>query len=99
MTLQELKEQIDQLSTSDRLTLISLIIESIQREHIDNLEQRQLPELPVIPGSSLKGHLRSRVEQTNVIHQMRGFLKTDQPAPTDSEVKAMLEQRLVEKYL
>jgi hypothetical protein len=30
---------------------------------------------------------------------MRGLLKTDQPAPTDKEVAAMLEERRVEKYL
>jgi hypothetical protein len=30
---------------------------------------------------------------------MRGLLKTDQLAPTDQEVAAMLEERRVEKYL
>jgi hypothetical protein len=30
---------------------------------------------------------------------MRGLLKTDQLAPTDEEVEAMLEERLVERYL
>jgi hypothetical protein len=30
---------------------------------------------------------------------MRGLLKTDAPPPTDAEVEAMLEERLVEKYL
>lgn len=96
MILQELKDQIDKLSASDRLALMAIIIESLQREHGDNLEQRQLP---YIPGSSVKGQLRTSVERTNVINKMRGFLKTDKPAPTDSEVQAMLEQHLVEKYL
>jgi hypothetical protein len=30
---------------------------------------------------------------------MRGLAKTDAPAPTDAEVEAMLEERLVEKYM
>ncbi|UKO96666.1 hypothetical protein [Nostoc sp. UHCC 0870] len=93
MTLQELKEQIDKLSTSDRLTLISLIIESLQREKSDNLEQKQFDPSDISP----QQHLHT--DRANVINTMRGFLKTDQPAPTDSEVQAMLEQRLVEKYL
>ena len=33
------------------------------------------------------------------IQQMRGFLKTDKPAPTDAQIEAMLEERRVEKYL
>jgi hypothetical protein len=31
--------------------------------------------------------------------RMRGLLKTDQPAPTDEQVAAMLEERGAEKYL
>ncbi|MBD2495339.1 hypothetical protein [Nostoc sp. FACHB-280] len=92
MTLQELKEQIDKLSTSDRLTLLSLIIESLQREHSDNLEPKQFD----ISDIHLQKYLD--IDRVNVINQMRGFLKTDQPALTDSEVKTMLQQRLVEKY-
>ncbi|GAA6622961.1 hypothetical protein NUACC26_087860 [Scytonema sp. NUACC26] len=30
---------------------------------------------------------------------MKGLLKTDQPAPTDEQVEAMLEERRVEKYI
>jgi hypothetical protein len=30
---------------------------------------------------------------------MKGLLKTNQPAPTDEQVNAMLEQHRVEKYL
>ncbi len=88
MSLQELKEQIYKLSGSDRLALVALIIESLRREHSDNLEQTQF---------SIQGDLRA--ERKNVINRMRGFLKTDKPSPTDSEVQAMLEQHLVDKYL
>ena len=38
-------------------------------------------------------------ERSRIIKQMKGLLKTDQPAPTDEQVKAMLEERRVEKYL
>jgi hypothetical protein len=41
----------------------------------------------------------SESDRSGAIRRMRGLLKTDQPAPTDSEVAAMLEERRVEKYL
>lgn len=75
MLLQELKEQVYKLSVSDRLTLVSVIIESLQD----------------IPGT--------QSERSSAIKRMRGLLKTHQLAPTDQEVDAMLEERLVEKYL
>ncbi|HEY9742221.1 MAG TPA: hypothetical protein V6C90_17170 [Coleofasciculaceae cyanobacterium] len=75
MSLQSLKEQARQLSVSERLELVSAIIESLQDG------SSQLPE-------------RSRI-----IKQMKGLLKTDQPGPTDDQVKAMPEERRVEKYL
>lgn len=37
-------------------------------------------------------------ERTDLIHRMRGLLKTNKSAPTDAEVQTMLEERLVEKY-
>ncbi len=75
MLLQELKDQVYKLSVSDRLTLVSVIIASLQ-------------DIP-----------STQSEQSSAIKRMRGLLKTDQPAPTDDEVEAMLEARLVEKYL
>ncbi|HYX15606.1 MAG TPA: hypothetical protein VE944_14795 [Nostoc sp.] len=38
-------------------------------------------------------------ERSHIIKQMKGLLKTDQPAPTDQQVESMLEQRRLEKYL
>lgn len=75
MSLQELKEQAFRLSVSDRLALVSAIIESLQD----------------MPGSVL--------DRSSAIKRMRGLLKTDQPAPTDAEVTAILEERRMEKYL
>ncbi|MCU0567861.1 MAG: hypothetical protein MUF49_14825 [Oculatellaceae cyanobacterium Prado106] len=75
MLPQDLKAQVLKLTPSDRLTLISVIIKSLQ-------------ESPV-----------SKFERSAAIQRMRGLLKTDQPAPTDEEVAAMLEERRMEKYL
>lgn len=75
MLLQELKEQVFKLPFSDRLALVSAIIESLQNQPIFS------------------------VDRSGAIRRMRGLLKTDQPAPTDEQVAAMLEERRVEKYL
>ena len=48
---------------------------------------------------SLQDQPVSGVERSGAIQRMRGLLKTDQPAPTDLEVAAMLEERKAEKYL
>ena len=40
-----------------------------------------------------------KTERSKAIQRMRGLLKTDQPAPTDEEVAAMLEESRVERYL
>ena len=74
MSLQELKEQVFKLSVSDRLSLVSAIIESLQ-------------ELP-----------NFTPEQSSAIGRMRGLLQTDQSAPTDEEIAAMLEKRRAERF-
>ena len=63
MSLQELKEQARQLSVSERLELVSAIIESLQDTS------------------------SSQPKRTSIIKQMKGLLKTDQPAPTDEQVE------------
>jgi hypothetical protein len=75
MLLQEVKEQVFKLPPSDRLALVSAIIESLQDQPV------------------------SEADRSGAIQRMRGLLKTDQPAPTDEDVAAMLEARRVEKYL
>ena len=47
---------------------------------------------------SLQGTVISEPDRSGAIHRKRGLLKTDQPAPTDEEVAAMLDERRVEKY-
>ena len=48
---------------------------------------------------SLQDVLSQQPERSRIIKQMKGLLKTDQPAPTDEQVKVMLEERRVDKYL
>jgi hypothetical protein len=83
MLLQELKEQVFKLPPSARLALVSAIIESLQDITIS---QSDSPE-------------KTLHERSSAIRRMRGLLKTDQPAPTDEEVAAILEEHWAEKYL
>jgi hypothetical protein len=48
---------------------------------------------------SLQDQSVSGADRSGAIQRMRGLLKTDQPAPTDKDVAAMLEARRAEKYL
>lgn len=75
MSLQKLKEEAFKLSPSDRLSLVSAIIDSLHKTSI------------------------AQSERSSAIQRMRGLLKGNQPAPTDQEVKVMLEQRRREKYI
>jgi hypothetical protein len=65
---------------------------------------RQLPvsdrlELVRAIVESLQDAPSQQPQRSRIIKQMKGLLKTDQPAPTDEQVEAMLEERRVEKYL
>ncbi|MDA0673974.1 MAG: hypothetical protein O3C67_09770 [Cyanobacteria bacterium] len=77
--LQELKAQIFKLPPSDRLALISAMVESLQ----DTAQDTAV----------------TQPDQSGAIQRMRGLLKTDQLAPTDEAVAAMLKERRREKYL
>ena len=48
---------------------------------------------------SLQETVNSQADRSGAIQRMRGLLKTNQPAPTDVDVAAMLNARRVEKYL
>ncbi|MBP5972310.1 hypothetical protein HW132_06080 [Brasilonema sp. CT11] len=47
---------------------------------------------------SLQDVPNQQSERSDIIKQMKGLLKTDEPAPTDEQVAAMLEERRMEKY-
>jgi hypothetical protein len=48
---------------------------------------------------SLQEKTITQSDRSGAIQRMRGLLKTEQPAPTDQEVAAMLEERRMERYL
>ena len=67
-------------------------------------QARQLPanerlELVRAIVESLQDAPSQQPERSRIIKQMKGLLKTDEPAPTDEQVELMLEERRVEKYL
>ncbi len=99
MSLQETKEQAFKLSVSDRLTLVNLIIESLQHELNSSVNQTAPLKQPFTTNPSSPIQKLSYAERTTLIQQMRGFLKTDKLAPTDTEVQTMLEERIRERYL
>jgi len=43
--------------------------------------------------------LNSAIQNNKLATDLIGFAATDQPPPTDEEVQAILEDRLVERYL
>ena len=63
------------------------------------LHPKQLPRPQAIAPGTLTGLRGIAAGRANAIQRMRGLLKTDQPAPTDQDVAAMLEERRMEKYL
>ena len=46
----------------------------------------------------LKNRMITQSDRSDAIQRMRRLLKTDQPAPTDKEVAAMLKERRGEKH-
>ncbi|MBO1054839.1 MAG: hypothetical protein HEQ25_23485 [Dolichospermum sp. DET73] len=48
---------------------------------------------------SLQNQPSQKSERTRIIKQMKGLLKTNQPAPTDEQVNGMLEEHRVENYI
>lgn len=83
MLLKELQEQVFKLPQNDQLALVSAIMVFLQEKSI-SVDNRQ------------ESFISKRY---NAINQMEGLLKTAQPAPTDKEVAAMLEEHRAEKYL
>ena len=61
-------------------------------------QARQLPvsdrlELIRMLIESLQDAPSEQPERSRIIKQMKGLLKTDQPAPTDEQVTAMIEEQ------
>ncbi|MEG3848807.1 hypothetical protein QT971_15720 [Microcoleus sp. herbarium19] len=102
-----LSREAHKLSVTDRLALVNAIVESIRRE----LRPRQplpddfvepmtgLPKTDTPPATDAEVKIRFSCDRKGAAKRLRGLAKTDTPPPTDAEVAAMLEERLVEKYL
>ncbi len=48
---------------------------------------------------SLQTNSQELTDRVTIIKQMKGLLKTDQPAPTDEEVANILAEHKINKYL
>ncbi|MEG4574525.1 hypothetical protein QUA56_17790 [Microcoleus sp. N3A4] len=69
------------------------------KEHVFKLPPSDRLALVGAIIESLQDRPVTGADRSGAIQRMRGLLKTDQPAPTDEDVAAMLEARRVEKYL
>jgi hypothetical protein len=110
LTLDQLIAEATALPAADKTILLEKLVESmagqldqdVLREGIQTAQARldeiESGAIQTIPPGTLTG-LRGIAKRADAIQKMRGLLKTDQPAPSDEEVEAMLEERRVEKYL
>ncbi len=102
-----LSREAHKLSVTDRLALVNAIVESIRRELRppqslpDNFVEPMtgLPKNDRPPPTNTEVKIRFGNDRKGAAKRLRGLAKTDMPPPTDAEVAAMLEERLVEKYL
>ncbi|MBE9236742.1 hypothetical protein IQ227_12075 [Anabaena aphanizomenioides LEGE 00250] len=69
------------------------------KEKACKLSERDRLELVRVIIESLQNQPNQHSERTRIIKQMKGLLKTNQPAPNDEQVKAMLAEHKEEKYL
>lgn len=70
------------------------------RKQIYNLSVMERLALMEAIAQSLQQELRPRQPlPEGTLTGLRGLLKTDDPAPTDAEVTAIVEDSLAEKYL
>ena len=83
MTLHELQEQALKLPAEERWQLINVLMRSVSDQ------QSWL----------LQPNPRSTARPTGLATSLIGIAKTDAPPPTEEEVKAMLDEQLVQKYL
>ncbi|GGA46734.1 hypothetical protein [Okeania sp. KiyG1] len=74
-------------------------LEELRKKALNLSVSDQLLLLKAIT-DSLNEELRPRPDlPPDFVDRMIGIAKTDSPPPNDEEVEAMLEERLVEKYL
>lgn len=83
MTLHELQEQALKLPFEERWQLIQVLMRSVSDQQ----------------SGSLQPSVQSTAKPTGLAASLIGIARTDALAPTDEEVRVMLDERLVQKYL
>ncbi|MGB7248211.1 MAG: hypothetical protein WBC73_04660 [Phormidesmis sp.] len=86
MTLHELQQQALKLPCEDRQQLVTVLMRSLQPQSF----QAQSPQLQ---------SQAATIKQKGLAASLVGLAKTDAPAPSDEEVRNMLDEHLVQKYL
>ena len=82
----------------NRSKITSMSLQKLKEQAFQLPESDRLEPVRAII-ESLQNQPSQKSERTSIIKQMKGLLKTNQPAPTNEQIKAMLEEHRVEKYL
>lgn len=91
MTAAEKLRQLIQILPEDQISEVLSFAEFLHQKQRSTQSQ-------TIPLGTLTD-LGDITKRARAVQKMSGLLKTDQPAPTDSEVATLLEARRTEKYL
>lgn len=91
MTAAEKLRQLIQILPEDQISEVLSFAEFLHQK------QRSTQPQTIPPGTLT--NLGDITKRARAVQKMSGLLKTDQPAPTDSEVATLLEARRTEKYL
>ena len=83
MKFDEIPEQALKFSVKDHWQLIDVLMRSVSDQQ----------------SWSLQPNPQSTARPTGLAASLIGIVQTDAPPPTDEEVKAMLNERLTQKYL
>jgi hypothetical protein len=79
--------------------MIPMILQELQQAIYQLSAEEQLSLLETLV-QALKARQQQAVDRRALVNQLRGCLKKPgQPIPTDADIEAMQEERLVEKYL
>lgn len=97
MTAAEKLHQLIQTLPEDQINEVLHFAEFLHQKQLTATQPKAVPSDD--PPDDPLPNLQSNTKRAHAIQQMRGLLKTDQPAPTDQEVATLLEQRRTEKYL
>jgi hypothetical protein len=79
--------------------MIPMILQELQQAIYQLSAEEQLSLLETLV-QALKAKQQQAVDRHSLVNQLRGCLKKPgQSIPTDADIEAMREERLVEKYL